>query len=426
MSTTLATPKKSNGAGRKIRSFGKTISKETRKEEILNAVKKCEGKPSHSKIGKIIGLGARQTGRWIEELVCDGKLEKDTTGRLIVTIQQEKADFDLRLLKDDFNNIPEIAKFIKLKQDDITNSTLKNYLGTLKKIFILMKTHPRVPLSSYDSAQEFFKNFKSEYLKEHPEKTNVAGNYRCAYRRLLDDVGHISYGHGSAKKFGFGSEHDTFKKYAGTIIPKLTCDKISARMLEDKEYLAYYWFNVGIMTGPRSSGMETMVWERINLHKDNFRLEQHEPKVKKNNDIHLGVNGGWVEKLPPLKLLEILLYYKENHVPKNSRFVWFADKGSDKSNRKEARRIRDDTIPKLREYISEFADDLTPLTREFLQNHAGHLLRHTFAQTLKNAGLSDEKIAQMGGWDPQTVSWYCSVPESEKQQGQDVLSGIWG
>lgn len=416
---------KSNGAGRKIRSFGHVISDETRKQDILNAVKKCEGKPSHAKIGKMIGLGERQTGRWIDQLVLDGKLEKDVTGRLLVTLQQEKAEFDLKLLDDDFNSISEIAKFIELKKDEVSKGTLSNYLVNLKKIFKLMKTHPRVPLSSYEASQEFFKNFRSEYLKIHPEKNMVSQGYRTAYRRFVDDVGHISYGHGSAKKYGFGSEHDSFKKYAGTIIPKDTCDKISKKMLEDKEFLLYYWFNTGIMTGPRSSGMETMTWERINLYQDSFRLEQHEPKVKKNNDIHLGVNGGWVEKYPPLKLLELLQEYKLNHAPKNSRFVWFADKGNDKDNRTEAKRIRTIVIPKLKIYISEFSDDLSPLTKEFLQNHAGHLLRHTFAQTLKNAGLSDEKIAQMGGWDTQTVSWYCSLPESEKQQGQNVLTGIW-
>ena len=425
MSTTQVT-KNSNGAGRKIRSFGSVISKETRKQDLINAVKKCEGRPSHSKIGKMIGLGARQTGRWIEELVFEGKLQKDSTGRLIVTIKQEKQEFDLRLLDDDFNNIPEIAKFIELKKDEVEPSTLTSYLCTLKKIFKLTKTHPRVPLSSYEASQQFFKSVKKAYFEENPEKTKVPSNFRTGYRRFLDDVGHISYGHGSAKKYGFGSEHDSFKKYAGTIIPKLTCDKISQKMLDDKEFLAYYWFNVGIMTGPRSSGMETMVWERVNLFEDNFRLDQHEPKVKKNNDIHLGINGGWIEKLPPLKLLEILKEYKENHAPKNSRFVWFEDKGDDKSNRKEARRIRDSVIPKIKSYILEFSDDLTPLTLDYAKSHAGHLLRHTFAQTLKNAGLSDEQIAKMGGWDPQTVSWYCSIPESEKREGQNILSGIWG
>lgn len=414
----------SSNAGRPPRLFGERVPVKEVQRRILKAINE-KNLFSAPKIGKEIGLGERQTRRYIDEMMDEGKLERGATGRIVKTVQQERADFDLKLLDDDFNKIKCIAEFIKTKQK-VREHTLSGYLSALKQIFKTMKTNPATVLVSHEFAQQFFLNFETQYLKNNPTKTEVGQNLRVAYRRFLDDVGHLSYGHGTAKKYGFGSHHASFQKYKGVLIPKLSCDKISQMMLDDKEFLLYTWFNCGIMTGPRSSAMSTMIWERINLYQDRFILEQHETKDDSANDIHLGVSGEWKTKTPPQKLLKILLDYKENYAPKNSRFIWFEDRGSDKGNRIQAEIIQGVVIPKIFSYIEKIKDDLTPRSWEYAQMEAGHMLRHTCAQLLKNKGLSNEQIAKQIGWkSATTVEWYVDVPESEVEKSRVALNEIF-
>lgn len=291
----LVEAQKSNGAGRKIRLHGRVVSEDELYKYVLNLIKN-ENVTGTKALSERIGKKERQTKRILDQMAFLKLIEQDPqTGRLVKTAKQEKVEFDARLFEKDFNKIPEIKLFIE-KNQRIKPVTLGCYLSHLKKIFTTMKTNPASVLVSKNSAEEFFINYEQECRTLYPKKKDAPQGQRVAYRQFIADVGGFVYAHGGAKEFGFGSHHENFQKYAGCHIPLDVCADLQKMMLADKEFLIYTWFSVGIMTGARTGGIASMVWDKVNLFENDFRLDQFETKDNRAGHLHLGQFGEWKHK----------------------------------------------------------------------------------------------------------------------------------
>ena len=414
-----------NGAGRKMRLRGRPVTSEEMYDEIRKFID--EGITGTKALGDKIGKKESQTKRYLLDMGFRGLVDLDPiTGRLIKTKKQQDQEFDARLLDDKFTQIPSIKKFIyECRTKGNSKNTISSYISSLKKIFRKMKTNPDSVILSKESAQGFFKNYKAVWIEEHPNDKEPSQSHRTAYRIFLGNVGSLSYPHGGAKGFGFGSHHKNFQKYKEAHIPVDVFYDLSKMILEDKEYAVYTWLNTAVMTAGRSGAIASMTWDRINLFKEDFRIDQFETKDNSAGHEHLGELGEWKHKYPPVELYEILLDWKNNHAPKNSKFVWFEDKEKDVSNRRQCEVVRNEIIPKLKEYLEKVRDRLSPITQEYVfkAGRAGHLNRHTFAQLLRNKGLSNSEIAFAGGWkSAQTVDWYCGISEDEKVKARKAIA----
>ena len=420
---------KSNGAGKKIRIHGRVVTESEIHEYILNLI-------NNEKIGKInelskkIGKGVKQTKRYLIQMQFLNLIELDpVTNRLIKSKIQENIEINERLFElDEFRKIPEITKFIeKSIKRGCKPKTILGYTSSLKIIFQMMKTHPSSALTSKSAYEEFFENYVIVAKERYTHLKDAPHNHRVAYRVFGDTVAGYSYGHGMAKGFGFGSHHASFQKYAGSHILLDVCQDLQKMMLADKEFLVYTWFSTGIMTGGRTSAVATMIWEKIIMDIENFSLDQFETKDDSAGHQHLGEFGEWKHKFPPKELYNILLKWR-NENPKFSKFLWFEDSGNDKQNIRNSQRCREYVIPKLKEYLHRVEDRLDSLTKEyvFVAGESGHLNRHTFAQLLKNAGATDDQIAFQGGWkSKQTIGWYCSISQDEKQKSRKLIADVF-
>lgn len=364
-------------------------------------------------------------------------IQLSDTGRLQKTTQQAKKEQYEALEKNDFAQLEEIAYWISVcKKRGVKPSTLGRYIGTMRDAFNRTKTRPRSILpqmnedapavfGSRKTAIEFAENLNEMFVAEGVY-AETPQTYRVALRNLYDCYG-LSFGHGMARQFKLGSHHDRFQPFKGAHIPLATFNKISQDLFDAKEFLAYTWFNTAVMTGARSGGVATMTWDKIIMSETNFEVQQHETKdhtaKHAGKDKHLGEFGEWHTTHPPKKLFEILKFWQENHAPKNSRFVWFAEQGSDDSNRKEAKKIREFVIPKLREFIGKYENELDNVSKECFHKEAGHLLRHTYAQLLYESGATEDQIADQK-WKGDAIKWYVGVTEKQRQEKRDILNQI--
>lgn len=419
---------KSNGAGRKTRLHGRVVTDKELHDYVLNLIKN-ENITGTKTLSQKIGKQPRQTKRILNQMAFLGLIKQDSnTGRLVKTEIQENVKFNEQLFEDNFKKIPEIRKFIEKAQTrGVKTKTLYHYVSSLKIIFKTMKTNPASVLVSQRSAEEFFQNYIPVAKKLYPQFKDVPQAHRVSYRVFLASVGNISYGHGMAKGLGFGSHHASFQKYAGAHIPLDVCTDLQKMMLADNELFVYTWFSIGIMTGARTGGISSMIWDKINLFLDDFRLDQFETKDDSAGHLHLGEFGEWKHKFPPKELYQILLNWK-NANPSFSKFLWFEDGDSDKANKQNSIKCRKHVIPKLKKYLHRVEDRLDTLTKEYVfeAGEAGHLNRHTFAQLMRNAGASKSEIAFAGGWkSEQTIDWYTSISEDEKSKSRKALAGIF-
>ena len=102
----------------------------------------------------------------------------------------------------------------------------------------------------------------------------------------------------------------------------------------------------------------------------------------------------------------------------NAKFVWFTDGFTDAQNRSNAERVKGRIVKKLRMYFAKIADEVDPLTREYMFKKPGHLMRHTLAQQMKDSGMTNEEIADAFGWrSPEIVgTWYSKTSEKKKKE----------
>lgn len=73
---------------------------------------------------------------------------------------------------------------------------------------------------------------------------------------------------------------------------------------------------------------------------------------------------------------------------------------------------------RLRSYYEKIADKVDARTKEFMFKRPMHMLRHTLAQQLRDAGMTSEEIADAFGWKTSnTVStWYAKTSEKKRKE----------
>jgi len=418
---------------RLIRLHGRTLTEEEIFRYILDLID--TGITGTTALSKEIGKDSRTVRRYLVRMSKLNKITLDPdSGRLAKTTAQSVKEQYIRLELDKFNQIPEIASWIKkCEARSVEPYGIRQMAGAVRNIFDMMKTRPKSVCYSKKAALEFWENYSIEY-KKSTGKTKVSQHNRTAFRNFLD-AHDISFGHGMAKGYGLGSEHDAYKKYAGAHFKPATIEKLTKMMLENGDDETFLATRLGIRTGARAGALATMTWDRIYFDQrmsfenaehqtvEFFKLEVHETKDKRGY-MHLGKDGEWKRKFVPLEICDILLQWKNKH-PEFRRFVFFEDKGNDLLNRKRAYIVADRIARRLSTYYyPKIEDEVDPLTKEYMYKKPIHVFRHTIAQLLKNSGFNDEQISTITGHrSVDTVSWYCSISEEESRKiGQKVVS----
>jgi len=407
----LETQSQVSKAGRAIRLHGKKVTKIELHNYILDLIEN-ENITGTDDLSKQLGKTPKQTRRYLVEMAQEGKITLDAdTGRLQKTQKAINLEKFEKLTQDDFGQIREISRWMN-------NLTCKpkiaaNYKYALKRFFDKILTTPASALTSKQAFIETWKTFK----QIHDADVGAGHDqiYRVAYRSLGDEFDfHINLALG--KKIGLTSKHDSYKKYAGAALQTALTKIIGKEMLENKDYEVYTWFRTGVRTGGRTGAIATMTWDKIVFDENNFEVAQHETKDARG-DNWLGEDGEWQIKLPAIDLLKVLKHWKSHDESPNSKFVWFEDKGNDIANRKAAQKVRERVIKKLRTYLEKHYDEMDILTREYAQLEPGHLLRHTFAQLLRDEGATSDQIQTAGCWkSAETVAWYTAAGTKEKKE----------
>ncbi len=418
--------------------------RESTEEEIFRYILDLIGSgiTGTTALSKEIGKDARTVRRYLVRMAKMGKIKLDPhSGRLEQTTTQSIAqpitDQYARLELGKFNQIPEISRWIrKCIARGVEPDGIMLMAGKVRNILDTLKTHPRSVCYSKKSALEFWENYRIEYRKA-TGRTKVPQSHRTSFRNFLD-AHDISFGHGMAKGYGLGSEHDAYKKYAGAHFTPSTIEKLTQMMLENGDDETFLATRLGIRTGARAGALATMTWDRIYFDQrmsfknsehqtvEFFKLEVHETKDKRGH-MYLGKDGDWKKKFIPLEIYDILIQWKNKH-PEFRKFVFFEDKGNDLLNRKKAYVVADRIARRLSNYYyPKIEDEVNPLTKEYMYKKPIHMFRHTISQLLKNSGFTDEQISTITGHrSVDTVSWYCSISEEESRKiGQKVVSMIF-
>lgn len=416
-----------------IKLHGKKSTNEDIFKYILDRID--NGITETTELSREIGKDKRTVRRYLIQMSKLGKITLDPhSGRLEQTVKQPVEDQYIRLELDEFNQISEISRWIKkCMVRGVEPNGIKQMAGRVRNIFDTMKTHPKSVCYSKKAALEFWENYSIEY-KKATGRTKVPQSYRTSFRNFLD-AHDVSFGHGMAKGYGLGSEHDAYKKYAGVHFQPTTIERLTKMMLENGDDEIFLATRLGIRTGARAGALVTMTWDRIYFDQrmsfentehqivEFFKLEVHETKDKRGY-MHLGKDGEWKKKFVPLEIYDILIQWKSKH-PEFNRFVFFEDKGSDLLNRKKAYVVADRIARRLStHYYPKIEDEIDPLTKEYMYKKPIHVFRHTISQLLKNSGFNDEQISTITGHrSVDTVSWYCSISEEESRKiGQKVVS----
>jgi hypothetical protein len=338
-----------------------------------------------------------------------------SSGSVVKTTMQEEAEKMESLNMDDFLKHETIAFWIHEIENTIKITTLIGYKNNIKRVFKEMPMNPKWVTASKKNAKEYWHNYVT-YYRTKTGKKQPSGPVRVAFKSLLS-VYDISFAHKEGKKFNLGSEHDSYKKYAGVSLVKFV-PKLKQMMIENKDYESLLWFMTGLRTSARGGALATMSWDRIyfdNLDTDGqpfFKIEIHETKVPKGH-YHLAEDGNWFDYYPNDELKQYFQEWKKTH-PLFRRFVWFEDTGSDVGNRKKAVLQHARMAKTLATYYKQIESEFDPLLAEYVKKRPDHVMCHTFAQMCKNDGMSNEEIKESGHWtDEQSVSWYCATEESK-------------
>jgi DNA-binding transcriptional regulator YhcF (GntR family) len=398
---------------RRIRLHGVRRKKERAYLEIKELIDK--DLTSTNELALRLSKSSRQIRRYLKNMALLGivKLDKHT-GRLV------KKNINYRCItRDSFSKIPVIVKW----QDDciareVKPKTRRKYLLDVKRIFHMVNENPKKTASSKKSALEFWTKFIVEFRKKYP--TRGTHNFRVSYKNFLASFD-IVFPPRMGKVYGLSSAHDNYGSYAGIYLLSDITEEIGKLILQDGDIELYTWWRIGLRTGARRLAIAKMTWDRIYFEEKNddgtesFRLEQHETKHPRGHWF-LGENGDWQIKYPPLELKKLLLEWKMRSG--DSRFLWFEDSDADDQNRKNAEVKAIRMAKKLKIYYQRIASKVDPCTREYMLKRPMHILRHTMAQQMKDAGFTHEEIADSVGWrTPEIVStWYTKTSEKKRKE----------
>jgi len=363
-------------------------------------------------IAASINRTERQTRRYLIEMSKTGMIHLTETKRLDKSPDQLKKQKFYIISKDEFAKIPEIKKWIDgCIARGVKATTINVLRNHLKFIFFYMSESPQNILVSRQDALDFWIRFASEFKQSKPSVGTH--NYRAAYRNFL--AAHdITFANRMGEVYGLSAKNDRTAQYAGVYLTSEVTEKIGNLILQNNDFALYMWWRLGLRTGARSGALATMTWERIYLNSKPFKLEQHETKDTRGH-FHLGEDGEWKTKYLPEDMRKLLLQWKA--VCPDKRFLWFTDTNSDTQNRKKSKAIQTKMARRLKRYYCMVKDEVEPLTYQYMQKMPDHIMRHTLVQQLKNAGLTNEEIADSFGWRSADIvkNWYSKTSEKNLQ-----------
>ncbi|MGI0061311.1 MAG: hypothetical protein ACREBA_02535 [Nitrosotalea sp.] len=375
-----------------------------------------EGITNVTVLSGLLGKSRKQTRRYIKDMACLGMVKLNPKTR---TLLKERRSEYAWLSKNSFGMIPEISKWM----DDciarqVKPKTMRQYLSFVKYICNKIDASPKEIVSSKKTAIEFWTRFIVAHRKERPD-TGTHG-FRIAYKNFIASHD-IIFLPRMGKTYGLSSAHDNYGIYAGISLSSDIISDIGKMILDDGDLALYVWWRIGLRTGGRKSAISTMIWSRIHFDETNedgsesFKLEQHETKDPRGH-YHIGVNGEWKVKYPPLDLKKLLLEWKAKC--DNPKFLWFRDDGSDLENRVSATRVGITMSKKLKTYYERVKDRVDPLTYQYMRRMPSHLMRHTLAQHMKEGGMTNEEIAELCGWRTSDIVgiWYTKTSEKKRKE----------
>ena len=398
---------------RRIRFHGR----KTEREKVYFKIKDLinQGVTSTTDLSLQLGKSTRQTRRYLKKMARYRMVNLDTkSGRLL----KQGVDYH-SLSQNSFSKIPEISKWIDdCIARELAPRTIQMYLFSVRYIFGTIRTNPKNVVSSKNNAIEFWTKFIVSYKKQSLSKGTH--HYRVSYKNFLASHG-IVLPTRMSKIYGLSSGHDNLGGYAGVCFSSQVTEELGKMMLDAGDTELYTWFRVGLRTGARSRSIAKMTWDRIYFNETNedgtesFKIEQHETKDP-HGQWFLGENGEWKAKYPPLDLKRVLLEWKTRS-PK-SNFLWFEDDVSDLQNRKNAAKFAYQMSVRLKKYYEQISHKVDARTREFMFKRPTHILRHTLAQQLKDAGLTSEEIADGFGWKTSYIvsTWYAKTSEKKRKE----------
>lgn len=391
--------------------------------ELLIKIKEMmqDGVVRTKDIATTINRTERQTRRYLIEMSKMKMIQLTESKRLDKTSDQLKKQHFHILSKDEFVTIPEIRRWVDgCIARGVKATTINVLRNHLKFIFNYMSESPCNVLCSKKDALDFWVRFASEFRQSRP--TVGTHNYRAAYRNLL--AAHdITFANRMGAVYGLSAKNDREAQYAGVHLTSKVTKKIGDLILQNNDFALYVWWRLGLRTGARSGALATMTWDKIYFYSDDFKLEQHETKDVRGH-FHLGENGEWKTKYLSEDMKKLLLQWKS--VCPDKRFLWFADTNSDVQNRIRSRSVQTKMARGLKKYYSMVSDDVDSLTYHYMQIMPDHIMRHTLVQQMKNAGFTNEDIADSFGWRSADIvkNWYSKPSEKHlldiASRAQDV------
>ncbi|MGH2613589.1 MAG: hypothetical protein ACRDFB_11155, partial [Rhabdochlamydiaceae bacterium] len=400
--------------GNKIWFHGKRV----KKGKVYSYIKDLidGGITSVAILSERVGKGRKQTGCYIRDMASLGIVKLNPETRML--LKESRSEYGW-LSKDGFAMIPEISKWMDACiSRQVAPQTMHQYLSNVRYMFNKIDASPKDAVSSKKNAIEFWTRFIVARRKESPD----AGThrFRISYKNFIASHD-ILFAPRMGKAYGLSSSHDNYGVYAGVSLSTDIISEIGKMILDDGDFELYVWWRIGLRTGGRKSAISTMMWSRVYFDETNedgsesFKLEQHETKDSRGQ-YHIGANGEWKVKYPPLDLKKLLLEWKSRC--DNPRFLWFRDGGSDLENRMRAKRIGTNMSRKLGTYYERVKDRVDPLTYQYMRRMPSHLMRHTLAQHMKDGGMTNEEIAESFGWRTADIVgiWYTKTSEKKRKE----------
>ncbi|MEM3159587.1 MAG: tyrosine-type recombinase/integrase [Nitrososphaera sp.] len=410
----------------------KVKDREKIKEAIAISIQ--NGNYTTRDIGVDVGKDHSTISRYLSEMEREGKwsIKRDANSNIVISLQKQIAQQYQKLDREPFNQLPSIQKWITFLKSGATPASRINHLvnvihGMSNQLKIMPETLVSygVPIDATkrkEIAIEYWQNFLAWFNTAYPQmqKTNTI----VAYRSFLSSHS-INFAHGEGKRYGLSTTPERLGEYKDILLTPEQIAAINKRLENENDWESWSFMNIDLHTGARAFAMASMSWDRITFS-PLFRVEQFESKTKRG-DWYLTKEGKWWVKYPTEECRDIV-ETAYDRLPKERKFLFFADAKSDKANALQASYFMHKMAIRFKKIFAELDRNswLNEKTRIYalgdglyFTGHPLHLFRHTMAQYyLAATNWSLAYVASLGGWENTEVlnKCYGGMPEHIKAQ----------
>jgi hypothetical protein len=378
----------------------------------------------HSTISRYLAEMERESSKW--------GIKRDANGNIVISLQKQLAQQYRQLDNEPFNHLPSIQKWITfLKSGKVPSSRIRYVVNVVHGISNQLKVMPETVISygiPIDAARrkeiaiQYWQNFLAWFNTAYPQmqRTNTIN----AYRSFLA-AHNINFAHGEGKRYGLSTTPERLGEYKDIMLTPEQIDKINRKLENEKDWETWSFMNIDLHTGARAFAMASMSWNRI-AFSPVFRVEQFESKIKRG-DWYLTREGKWWVKYPTDECRGVV-ETAYDQLPKQRKFLFFEDAGSDRANCLQASYFMHKMAVGFKKIFSELDKRswLNEKTRiyalgdgSYFGGHPLHIFRHSMAQYyLAATNWSLAYVASLGGWENTEIlnKCYGGVPEHIKAQ----------